>query len=94
MEADNPLAVFFQRSQNDQRLGVTHIGVFAALVQFAAASGFSNPVQAYSYEIMPIAKISALKTYSRCMHDLNDYGYLRYEPSKKKNKPSSIYFAS
>ena len=94
MEADDPLSVFFRRSRNDQRVGVTHIGVFAALVQFAAASGFPNPVRAFSYDIMKIAKISALRTYCRCMRELNDYGYLRYVPSKKKNKPSRIYLNS
>lgn len=92
MEADNSLSVFFQRSRNDQRVGITHIGIFAALVQFAAASGFPNPVQAFSYDIMKIAKISALRTYCRCVKELSDYGYLIYVPSKKKNKPSSIYF--
>ena len=42
---------------------------------------------------MAIAKISALKTYYRCIKDMSDYGYLRYVPSKKKNRASKIYFS-
>ena len=89
---NNPLSAFLGRSQDDHRISTTHIGIFAALVQYSADRGFSNPIRAFSYEIMKIARISALRTYSRCMHDLSDYGYLNYKPSKKKNKASTIHF--
>ena len=63
-----------------------------ALLKFRIDRGFANPIHAYSAEIMEIAKISAAKTYRRCVRDMSDYGYLRYEPSFKKNRPSTIYF--
>lgn len=88
----NPLSAFLGRSQNDHRISTTHIGVFAALVQYSADRDFKNPYRAYSYEIMKIAKISALRTYCKCMQELDAYGYLRYEASKKKNLPSKILF--
>lgn len=88
----NPLSVFLRGSLNDYRISSTHIGVFAALVQYSADRGHINPYRAYSYEIMKIARISSLKTYSRCMQDLHAYGYLNYEPSKKKNLASRIRF--
>ena len=91
MKTCNPLSAFLYNSSEDHRVGITHIGIFAALVQFSADRGNASPIRAYSYEIMKIAKISALRTYSRCMQQLSEYGYLRYEPSKKKNKPSKIY---
>lgn len=90
----NPLSAFFGKSIDDHRISTTHIGIFAALVQYGADRGFPNPIRAFSHEIMKIAKISALRTYSRCMHDLSNYGYLIYEPSKKKNKASRIYLPS
>ena len=88
----NPLSAFLTKSLNDHRVGTTHIGIFAALVQYSADRGFVNPYRAYSYEIMKIAKVSALRTYCRCMQQLDEYGYLRYEASKKKNLPSRIFF--
>lgn len=92
MEIDKPLTDFFAAIRNDYRISSTHIGIFAALLHYRKAKGFINPIQAFSFEIMEIAKISAPKTYSKCVRDLSDFGYLRYEPSFKKNQPSKIYF--
>jgi len=93
MSVLEPLTVFFERTRNDQRISNTHIGVFAALLQYRLERGFCNPIDTNSLEIMAIAKISALKTYYRCLKDMSDYGYLRYVPSKKKNRASKIYFS-
>jgi len=93
MEVLEPLTVFFERTRNDQRISSTHIGIFAALLQYRLQRGFCNPVDTNSLEIMAIAKISALKTYYRCIRELSDYGYLQYVPSKKKNRASKIYFS-
>lgn len=87
-----PLTAFFERTRSDQRIGNTHIGIYAALLQYRLERGFCNPVDAISIEIMNIAKISAHKTYYRCLKEMNEYGYLRYVPSKKKNRASKIYF--
>ena len=91
METDRPLLNFFAAINNDFRISSTHISVFAALLYYKFDKGFSNPVYAYSADIMPLAKLSAAKTYRKCVKDLSDYGYLRYEPSFKKNQASRIY---
>jgi hypothetical protein len=91
METEKPLSQFFAAIKNDYRISSTHISVFAALLHFRIDRGFTNPIHAYSIDIMQIAKISAPKTYRRCMQDLSAYGYLRYEPSLKKNKASRIF---
>lgn len=87
-----PLSDFFRAIRHDQRLSVTHIGIYAALLQFHSDKGFINPIEAYRHEIMLLAKISAPMTYHRCIKDLDAYGYLRYHPSKKRNQRSKIYF--
>ena len=92
MSTSKPLFAFFDKARDDMRISSTHIGIFAALLQYRQQRGFSNPIQAYSHDIMPLAKISAIKTYCRCLKDLSNYGDIKYEPSKKKNKPSTIYF--
>ena len=92
MNPGKPLSVFFANIRQDGRISSTHIGVFAALLQYRMEKGFTNPIKAYSHQIMPLAKISALRTYCRCLRDMDAYGYLRYIPSKKKTVPSTIFF--
>ncbi|WP_179415557.1 hypothetical protein HDF19_00090 [Mucilaginibacter sp. E4BP6] len=85
-----PLWVFFERVSHDPRIGSTHIGLFAALVHYWQGHSFINPIPAYCIDILPVAKMSA-NTYHKCMRDLHDFGYIRYEPSFKRNSPSHIF---
>lgn len=92
METLKPLSDFFKAIKKDYRISITHIGIYAALLQFRADRGFINPIQVYSYEIMEIAMISSPKTYHKCMHELNEYGYIKYVPTRNRNQRSTIYF--
>lgn len=92
METMKPLTDFFDAIQKDYRISSTHIGIYAALLYYRADKGFANPIAAFRHQIMELAKISAPQTYRKCMNDLNDFGYLKYVPSFKKNQPSKIYF--
>ncbi|MFC6100775.1 hypothetical protein [Olivibacter domesticus] len=86
------LTAFFDAIAEDRRISSTHIGIFAALVHFGQIRGSDGSVQAFSYEIMNHAKISSTNTYHKCIRDLSAYGYLRYEPSFKRNQGSMIFF--
>ena len=92
MEELKPLSDFFTAIEQDGRISITHIGIYAALLEYRAKMGNNNPIVAFSYDIMKIAKISSAMTYHKCVKDLNAYGYIRYEPSFNKNKGSKIYF--
>jgi len=92
METLKDLSSFFSAIEKDGRISITHIGLYAALLQFRAEHGFANPIQAFRYEIMSIAKISGATTYHRCIKQLNEYGYINYVPSYKRNQASKIYF--
>ncbi len=87
-----PLSDFFSAIDKDPRISITHIGVYAALLQYWSENHYENPVYVFSYEIMKIAKISASTTYHKSIRDLSSYGYIRYEPSYKRNKGSKVYF--
>ena len=86
-----PLSDFFLAIEKDARINATHIGVYAALLHYWQEHSFVNPIHAYSHEIMPIAKISAQATYHCKIRDLHAFGYIRYEPSFKRNQPSKVY---
>lgn len=92
METLKPLSDFFSAIEKDFRIGTTHIAVYAALLQFRSVKGFANPIEVFRRELAPIAKISSRYTYHRCLRELDEYGYLHYEPSFKKTRGSRIYF--
>lgn len=92
MESLKPLSDFFIAIKADPRISVTHIGIYAALLQFWKEHDYTNPVYVFSYEVMQIAKVSASTTYHKRIKDLSDFGYLRYVPSFKRNQGSRIYF--
>ena len=92
MDQAKPLSDFFTAIENDGRISITHIGVYAALLQYRIDKGFANPIHAFGKEIMRIAKISAPFTYHRCVKELSEYGYINYIPSFKRNQGSKIYF--
>ncbi len=83
-----PLSDFFFAIEKAPRISITHIGMYAALLQYWSEHDFENPIQVFSCEIMKIAKISASTTYHKNIKDLNSYGYIRYEASYKRNKGS------
>ncbi|WP_281225407.1 hypothetical protein [Flavobacterium aquiphilum] len=92
MDTLKPLSDFFSAIEKDFRIGTTHIAIYAALLEYRVGKGFINPIEVYRYEITSLAKISSPYTYHKCIKDLNDYGYLKYEPSVKKTQGSKIYF--
>ena len=91
MEQLKPLSEFFAAIENDPRISTTHIGIYAALLQYWKKNNYDNPVQAYSHEIMQLAKISTRATYNKVIKDLNGYGYIKYEPCFKRNQGSKLY---
>lgn len=92
MDQLKSLSDFFNAIAGDPRISITHIGIYAALLQYWKQHNFENPVYVFSYEIMPIAKISASTTYHKIIKDLSNYGYIKYEPSYKRNQGSKVYF--
>ena len=91
MSSLEPLAAFFQAIAHDPRISITHIGIYAALLQYWQEHHFENPICAFSYDIMRLAKISGSATYHKIIKDLHHFGYIKYEPSFKRNKRSQIY---
>lgn len=92
MEPLKPLSDFFSAIEKDGRIRITHIAIYAALLQYWKDQGFRNPIIAFSNDIMKVARISSPATYHKCMKDLHAFGYVQYEPSFKRNSGSKIFF--
>jgi len=85
------LEQFFKAIQSDFRIGKTHIAIYFAILYQWERAGNPVPLKVFSREIMNIAKIEACSTYHRCLKDLDNFGYLQYQPSYKKNDPSKLF---
>lgn len=92
METLKPLSDFFLAIENDFRVSSNHIAIYMSLIQHRLNKCFVNPIQAYRHEITSLAKISSPYTYHKCIKELSEYGYIKYEPSFKKTQGSTIYF--
>ena len=90
MDALSALADFFAAIYSDPRINSTHICMYAALIQYRNLQK-TCPVLLSSVELMRMAKISSGKTYYKCLKELDQYGYLRYEPSFNRNEKSRVY---
>ena len=91
MEQLQQLSDFFKAIQNDPKIGPVHIGLYAALLHCYVINGCTNPIRAYSYEIMKLVKVSGRCTYVKCIKELDDWGYLTYHPTRKRMEKSRIY---
>ncbi|MNJ85891.1 hypothetical protein D3C87_33720 [compost metagenome] len=90
MEVQETLSNFFLRIAKDERISSTHIAVFVALIQYSVNNEFKNPILAFNNEIRSLVKLSH-KTCGKCVRDLSDYGYIKYEPSFKRTRGSRIH---
>ena len=84
------LTGFFDRIIPDRNLNPTHVSLYIALFQFWNVNRFKNPISITRDEVMRICKISSKATYHKCMRDLNDKNYIKYEPSYNPYKGSMV----
>jgi hypothetical protein len=75
------LSNFFRAIREDNRIGTSHISLYMALLECWNQHDFQNPVFITRKKLMEDAKINGLGTYHKCIRDLHDYGYIRYQPS-------------
>jgi hypothetical protein len=85
------LTGFFDRVMKDERLNPTHISLYVSLFQFWNVQRFNNPISISRNEVMLISKIYAKATYHKCMKDLHNFGYLRYDPSFNPFRGSLVH---
>ena len=89
MDIATHLDRFFRDISLDARVTVTHISVYAAILQSLRRLE-TDYLSMFGFGLMQVAKISSGKTYYKAVRELNEFGYINYEPSFKKNKPSRI----
>lgn len=85
------LTEFFDRAIQDQKLNPTHISLYIVLFHFWTTNHFQNPISITRGEVMHLSKIASKATYHKCIKELNDKGFLKYEPSFNPYKGSNVH---
>jgi hypothetical protein len=75
------VAEFLNAVRDDSRITPCHMSLFLAIVSYRGKGRIGEKIYAFSYELMPLAKISSAATYHKCIKDLHDFGYIDYESS-------------
>ena len=75
------LTNFCKAIEDDPKISSTHISLYLALLQQWHHSGEANHFIIKRNSIMKIAKISARCTYNKYINNLQDFGYIIYQPS-------------
>nr|WP_315160408.1 transcriptional regulator [uncultured Flavobacterium sp.] len=85
------LTGFFEKVSTDFELNPTHISLYMAIFQFWNLNRFQNPISITRDEVMRISKICSKATYHKCMREMHDRGYLKYEPSYNPFRGSMVH---
>ena len=82
---------FYEVIVGDGRIGPVHISMYMALLHLWKVQGSVNPINIFSRELMPVAKISGIATYYRVLKELTAYGYIRYVSTYDRVVGSLVY---
>jgi hypothetical protein len=75
----------------DDRLTPHHVSLYVSLFSLWNLHHFRNPISIARQEVMQISKIGSVNTYLRCLKQLHQWGYLKYEPSYNPLRGSKVY---
>lgn len=81
---------FFDRTLKDKNINPTHISLYLTLFHFWNINRFQNPINITRGEVMQISKICSTATYHKCIRELNEKGFLTYNPSFNPYKGSRV----
>ena len=76
---------------NDKRLSVCHCSIYMALILLWNKNEQANPFPVSRKGIMELAHVHSIVTYHKCIGHLEEYGYIRYNPSYSYYNRSTIY---
>ncbi len=99
------LAEFYETIADDVRIGPTHICLYVALLNEWNLACANDAIAMDRNVLMKIdsipldgnvlmknARISR-RTYHKCMRELHEYGYIKYEPSNNPCLRSRVYLS-
>ena len=80
----------FAKISLDDRLSTVHLGLYYSLFHQWNLAKFQNPISICRSELMRTSKVGSANTYTRCLRELNDWGYIDYKPSNNPCRGSLV----
>jgi hypothetical protein len=80
----------FAKISLDDRLSTVHLGLYYSLFHQWNLAKFQNPISICRSELMRTSKVGSANTYTRCLRELNDWGYIEYKPSNNPCRGSLV----
>jgi hypothetical protein len=81
-----------RRMAKDERLISSHVSLCSALFVAWQKAGYTNPFGINRKQLMVFSKIASIATYHKCIKELHDLGYIRYQPSFSPKAESLVYW--
>jgi hypothetical protein len=83
-----------RKMSKDERLNATHISLFTGLFVQWQRNDYQSPFPVTRKLLMAHSRIASIATYHKCIRELDEYGYIRYQPSYHPKKGSLVYWPS
>lgn len=90
INTDIVLFDFMAIASQEPRFGPPHVSLFVAILFESHLQG-KYPVCIYARNLMKKAKINGVATYHRVIKELQEFGFIKYEPSYNPLLGSLIY---
>ena len=81
-----------RKMSKDSRLLATHVSLFSGLFVHWQRNGFVSPFPVTRKGLMGYGKIASIATYHKCIRELDEFGYIRYQPSYHPKLGSSVFW--
>ena len=79
---------------SDERINVWHMAVLFAIIQLATSNDMQCPIFITRKKVMTLAHINSYMTYHKCIKELQQLGYINYDPSYHPALGSKVYLSS
>jgi hypothetical protein len=78
-------------AQDNRPLTAHHVALYQALFYYWNLSRFRVPMPVARNDVMNRARIGSTNTYHRCIQELGQWGYLRYEPTHNTQSRTMVH---
>lgn len=81
---------FGKISVMEEEVRPTHISIYFTLFSIWNINRFSKSIKITRNDVMQISKVGGNATYSRCMKDMVEWGWIEYKPSDRMYQMSEV----
>jgi hypothetical protein len=81
---------FFDRLEADANMTAHHISLYMVIFNVWNMNRFLEQFEVTRMDLMSMSRIGSAHTYSRCMKQLDDWGYIKYSANSNRYRVSKV----